>query len=109
MPQPVHTFMTRLARFCVVKSLQRWGRPDPTGSAFPFPPRAAFAFTIRGMNGLMMDFPLTTSAIFRRAEQMFRRREIVWPPATRPPELWSVWGTPSASTRARDTTVAHVQ
>src|SRR5881296_3923214 len=30
------------------------------------------------MNGLMMDFPLTLSAIFRRAEQMFRRREIVW-------------------------------
>jgi fatty-acyl-CoA synthase len=30
------------------------------------------------MNGLMMDFPLTVSATFRRAEQMFRRREIVW-------------------------------
>src|SRR6185295_276294 len=30
------------------------------------------------MNGLMMEFPLTVSAIFRRAEQMFRRREIVW-------------------------------
>jgi fatty-acyl-CoA synthase len=30
------------------------------------------------MNGLMMDFPLTVAAIFRRAEQMFRRREIVW-------------------------------
>jgi fatty-acyl-CoA synthase len=30
------------------------------------------------MNGLMMDFPLTLSAIFRRAEQMFSRREIVW-------------------------------
>jgi fatty-acyl-CoA synthase len=29
------------------------------------------------MHGLMMDFPLTLSAIFRRAEQMFRRREIV--------------------------------
>ncbi len=29
------------------------------------------------MNGLMMDFPLTLSAIFRRAEQMFGRREIV--------------------------------
>ena len=30
------------------------------------------------MNGLMMDFPLTLSAIFRRAEQVFRRQEIVW-------------------------------
>jgi fatty-acyl-CoA synthase len=30
------------------------------------------------MNGLMMEFPLTLHAIFRRAEQMFRRREIVW-------------------------------
>jgi acyl-CoA synthetase (AMP-forming)/AMP-acid ligase II len=29
------------------------------------------------MHGLMMDFPLTLSTIFRRAEQMFRRREIV--------------------------------
>ena len=30
------------------------------------------------MNGLMMDFPLTLSAIFRRAEQVFRTQEIVW-------------------------------
>ena len=30
------------------------------------------------MNGLMMDFPLTLSAIFRRAEQVFPRQEIVW-------------------------------
>jgi len=30
------------------------------------------------MNGLMMDFPLTLSAIFRRGEAMFGRREIVW-------------------------------
>ena len=30
------------------------------------------------MNGLMMDFPLTLNAIFRHAEQMSRRREIVW-------------------------------
>ena len=30
------------------------------------------------MNGLMMDFPLTLSAIFRRAESIFRRQEIVW-------------------------------
>jgi acyl-CoA synthetase (AMP-forming)/AMP-acid ligase II len=29
------------------------------------------------MHGLMMDFPLTLSTIFRRAEQMFGRREIV--------------------------------
>jgi fatty-acyl-CoA synthase len=35
------------------------------------------------MNGLMMDFPLTVTAIFRRAEQMFRRREIVWRNADR--------------------------
>jgi len=30
------------------------------------------------MNGLMMDFPLTLNAVFRRAEQMFGRRRIVW-------------------------------
>jgi fatty-acyl-CoA synthase len=29
------------------------------------------------MNGLMMDFPLTLSTIFRRAEALFARREIV--------------------------------
>jgi acyl-CoA synthetase (AMP-forming)/AMP-acid ligase II len=29
------------------------------------------------MNGLMMDFPLTLSTVFRRAEQLFGRREIV--------------------------------
>jgi len=29
------------------------------------------------MHGLMMDFPLTLSTIFRRAEQLFGRREIV--------------------------------
>ncbi len=29
------------------------------------------------MHGLMMDFPLTLSAIFRRAESLFGRREIV--------------------------------
>jgi fatty-acyl-CoA synthase len=33
--------------------------------------------TIRGMHGLMMEFPLTLSAIFRRAEALFGRREIV--------------------------------
>ena len=30
------------------------------------------------MHGLMMDYPLTLSAIFRRAETLFGRREIVW-------------------------------
>ncbi len=30
------------------------------------------------MNGLMMQFPLTLSAILRRAEQIFPRQEIVW-------------------------------
>jgi fatty-acyl-CoA synthase len=35
------------------------------------------------MNGLMMDFPLTVTAIFRRAEQMFRGREITWRNADR--------------------------
>ena len=29
------------------------------------------------MNGLMMDYPLTVSTIFRRAETVYRRREIV--------------------------------
>ena len=30
------------------------------------------------MNGLMMDYPLTLSTIFRRAESLFGHREIVW-------------------------------
>ena len=30
------------------------------------------------MHGLMMDYPLTLSTIFRRAETVFPRREIVW-------------------------------
>src|SRR3954470_10168306 len=30
------------------------------------------------MNGLMMDYPLTLSTIFRRAETLFRRQEVVW-------------------------------
>jgi fatty-acyl-CoA synthase len=30
------------------------------------------------MNGLMMDYPLTLSTIFRRAETVFRHQEIVW-------------------------------
>src|SRR5438445_799813 len=35
------------------------------------------------MNGLMMDFPLTLNAIFRRAEQLFGPRPIVFG-ATKP-------------------------
>src|SRR5437868_2974646 len=38
----------------------------------------AVAATIRPMHGLMMDYPLTLSTIFRRAETLFRTREIVW-------------------------------
>ena len=30
------------------------------------------------MNGLMMDYPLTLSTIFRRAESIYPRHEIVW-------------------------------
>jgi acyl-CoA synthetase (AMP-forming)/AMP-acid ligase II len=30
------------------------------------------------MHGLMMDYPLTLSTIFRRAETLFQRQEIVW-------------------------------
>jgi fatty-acyl-CoA synthase len=30
------------------------------------------------MNGLMMDYPLTLSTIFRRAESVYPRREVVW-------------------------------
>src|SRR5215216_2215893 len=30
------------------------------------------------MNGLMMDYPLTLSTIFRRAEQVYPRNEVVW-------------------------------
>ena len=44
------------------------------------------------MDGLMMDFPLTLSTIFRRAEQLFGRREIVSrlpddPRSSAPPSL----------------------
>ena len=35
------------------------------------------------MNGLMMDYPLTLSTIFRRAESVFPRQEIVWRNADR--------------------------
>src|SRR6266853_629219 len=31
----------------------------------------------RSVNGLMMDFPLTLSAVFRHAEQVYPRREVV--------------------------------
>jgi|SRR5579864_6192572 len=30
------------------------------------------------MDGLMMDFPLTLSAVFRRAEALFGGQEVVW-------------------------------
>src|SRR4029079_19654421 len=30
------------------------------------------------MNGLMMDYPLTLSTIFRRAEAVYPRTEVVW-------------------------------
>jgi fatty-acyl-CoA synthase len=43
----------------------------------PSPRAAPYPHTIRGMNGLMMDYPLTLSTIFRRAESLFGRREIV--------------------------------
>src|SRR4051794_19861593 len=40
--------------------------------------------TIRPMlHGLMMDYPLTLSTIFRRAEQVFPKQEIVWRVADR--------------------------
>src|SRR6266571_4817077 len=35
------------------------------------------------MNGLMMDYPLTLSTIFRRAESLFGHREVVWRAADR--------------------------
>ena len=46
--------------------------PDVFRAGTPVP------HTIRPMNGLMMDYPLTLSTIFRRAEQVFPRQEIVW-------------------------------
>ena len=48
----------------------------PMGSAFPLPPGALAAHTIRRMNCLMMDYPLTLSTIFRREKQSIRRQEI---------------------------------
>jgi hypothetical protein len=30
------------------------------------------------MNGLMMDYPLTLSTIFRRAESIYPRHEVLW-------------------------------
>jgi fatty-acyl-CoA synthase len=35
------------------------------------------------MNGLMMDYPLTLSTIFRRAESIYPRHEVVWRTADR--------------------------
>ena len=35
------------------------------------------------MDGLMMDYPLTLSTIFRRAESVFPRQEVVWRNADR--------------------------
>src|SRR5262245_11587044 len=60
----------------------------PMGRAFPFPRPTQrsrlqsarseqFPDPGGAMHGLMMDFPLTLSTIFRRAEQLFGRREIV--------------------------------
>src|SRR5439155_10900623 len=43
----------------------------------PTPARTLVALTIRRMNGLMMDYPLTLSTMFRRGETIYRRREIV--------------------------------
>src|SRR5436190_30831 len=56
------------------------GRPTrsgyPAGSCFPWIRRAPFR-RIRGMHGLMMDYPLTVNTIFRRAESLAPTREIV--------------------------------
>src|SRR5262249_2758585 len=78
MPRFLHTFVLGIARFCAIKSYRQGGRRYPSGGSFPFSGPGGNARTIRRMNGLMMDFPLTVAAIFRRAEQLFRRREIVW-------------------------------
>src|SRR5258708_21080454 len=51
----------------------RWVNATRTGC-----PERAIPHTIRPMHGLMMDYPLTLSTVFRRAETVFRRQEIVW-------------------------------
>jgi acyl-CoA synthetase (AMP-forming)/AMP-acid ligase II len=83
MPRRVHTFLATIARFWAPKSARRRRRRYPRGRKFPTRLRADDPLTIRRMNGLMMNFPLTLAAIFRRAEQMFGGREIVWRAADR--------------------------
>src|SRR5579884_1839085 len=59
------------------------GSRDPRGSRYPWLGRSHhFRYNPRltrghRMNGLMMDFPLTLSAIFRHAEALFGTQEIV--------------------------------
>src|SRR5262249_22331657 len=48
-----------------------------TRTSRPFARLFAKPFTIRRMNGLMMEYPLTLSTIFRHAEALFGRQEIV--------------------------------
>ena len=57
------------------------GRPFPrrlAAAAIPLSFRRPIPHTIRRMNGLMMDYPLTLSTIFRRAEAIYPRHEVVW-------------------------------
>src|SRR5262249_12417705 len=49
----------------------------PFPSRAPVRPSAAPPVQSAPMNGLMMDFPLTLNAIFRHAETVFPKRDIV--------------------------------
>src|SRR5262249_57401748 len=67
-------------RSCVAKFRLRWvtaTRRVDASQTSPLP-QPVIPHTIRDMNGLMMDYPLTLSTIFRRAETVFRTQEIVW-------------------------------
>jgi fatty-acyl-CoA synthase len=85
MPARLHAFCDVLARYLSVKSSDPPGTVYPTGNPFSQPPpayplsfRRPITHTIRRMNGLMMDYPLTLSTIFRRAESVYPRHEVVW-------------------------------
>src|SRR5438067_1063332 len=78
---------THAARFCTALSLlpreAATRGVDRSRRSRPPPPSLTIRLSTTpgsegpAMLGLMMDYPLTLSAIFRRAEQLFRSREIV--------------------------------
>jgi fatty-acyl-CoA synthase len=81
----LHMFFACFARSKSVKYSQHPGRIYPRVAPSRLTPAATrlsspcpIPHTIRRMNGLMMDYPLSLSTIFRRAEAVYPRHEVVW-------------------------------